>query len=268
LIVPSGLPGQTSPSDQSLLSASSQDEPPSPGEPRNTPTANSVPTFDRPVSWKLLLPNILNDQKQIWTFPVRLAHGHDWLPTVAVLGTTGGLLALDPIEGNYFRRTTSFREFNKVFSSNITSIEIAAAPAAFYLGGLVFKDKKAQHTALLAGEAVADAEIVTTVLKDVTKRARPSAFPANGNLYDSWFDSRGSFFRSNGGFPSGHTIAAFSVATVISRRYGNHKWVPFVAYGTAALIGFSRVSLTTHFVSDVFLGGALGYSIGRFTVLR
>ena len=125
-----------------------------------------------------------------------------------------------------------------------------------------------QHTALLAGEAVADAEILTTVLKDATKRVRPAAIPQHANFSDSWFESSGSFLRGHGSFPSGHTIAAFSIATVIARRYGNHRWVPYAAYGTAALVGFSRLSLSAHFLSDVFVGGALGYSISRFTVLR
>ena len=39
-----------------------------------------------------------------------------------------------------------------------------------------------QRTALFAGEAVADAEILTTVLKDATKRVRPAGFPAQGNF--------------------------------------------------------------------------------------
>ena len=125
-----------------------------------------------------------------------------------------------------------------------------------------------EHTALLAGEAVADAEILTTVFKDATRRVRPAGFPAQGNLWDSWFESSGPLLRGNGSFPSGHTIAAFSVATVIARRYGNHRWVPYAAYGMAAVVGFSRLSLSSHFLSDVFMGGALGYSISRFTVLR
>jgi membrane-associated phospholipid phosphatase len=41
-----------------------------------------------------------------------------------------------------------------------------------------------------------------------------------------------------------------------------------VAYGSAALVGFSRMTLSAHFASDVFMGAALGYSISRFTVLR
>ena len=125
-----------------------------------------------------------------------------------------------------------------------------------------------QHTALLAGEAIADAELVTTVLKDTTRRVRPAGVSKNGNFSDTWFESGGSTIRGSGSFPSGHTIAAFSAATVIARHYGQHRWVPYVAYGAAALVGFSRLSLSAHFLSDVFMGGALGDSISRFAVLR
>ena len=224
--------------------------------------------MDRPASLKLLLPNLISDQKRIWLFPVTLAHGQNWIPTTAVLGTTAALVALDPTEATYFRRTSTFHGLNNILTGNATSIGIIAAPVALYGFGLIRKDTKMEHTGLLVGEAVANAEILTTVLKDVTKRIRPAGFPTQGNLYDSWFDSHGSFFRGNGSFPSGHTIAAFSVATVIARRYGNHRWVPYAAYGMAALVGFSRLSLSAHFLSDVFMGGALGYSISRFTVLR
>jgi membrane-associated phospholipid phosphatase len=116
---------------------------------------------------------------------------------------------------------------------------------------------------MLAGEAVADVELLSVVLKNATGRARPSEIPPGGNYGDSWFES-----RKHGSFPSGHTIAAFSVATIIARRYGNHRWVPYAAYGLAAAIGFSRLTLSAHFPSDVFVGGALGYSVSRFTVLR
>jgi membrane-associated phospholipid phosphatase len=106
------------------------------------------------------------------------------------------------------------------------------------------------------------------VLKDADRRLRPASVPTNGNFWDTWFDDNTRLLRSNGSFPSGHSIGAFSVATVIARRYGNHRWVPYVAYGGAALIGFSRLTLSAHFASDVFMGCALGYTISRFAVLR
>jgi membrane-associated phospholipid phosphatase len=234
------------------------------------PSSSSQPTpaFERPVSWKLLLPNLLSDQKRIWSFPARPAQGRDLIPTAAVLGTAAGLVALDPTEAAYFHRASAFQRFNSVFAGNATLIGTVATPVSLYAVGLIRKDSKMQRTALLAGEAIADAEVLTTFLKDATRRVRPAAIPSRGNYSDSWFESSGSILRGNGSFPSGHTIAAFSVATVIARRYGNHRWVPYVAYGMAALVGFSRVSLSAHFLSDVFMGGALGYSISRFAVLR
>ena len=237
---------------------------PAPDTSETHPAANA----ERSVSWKELLPNIASDQKEIWLFPLRLGQPSVFIPTAAVLGATAGLVALDPHDAPYFQHTTAFSGFNKVFSGSNASYGIIAAPVSFYLIGLARKDSKMQKTALLAAEAVANAEIVTTAFKDVDRRVRPAAIGANGNYSDTWFDSKGSFLRGRGSFPSGHTIAAMSVATVIARRYPHHRWVPFVAYGLAGVVGFSRVSLSAHFVSDVFMGGALGYSISRFAVLR
>jgi membrane-associated phospholipid phosphatase len=36
----------------------------------------------------------------------------------------------------------------------------------------------------------------------------------------------------------------------------------------ASLVGFSWLSLSAHFASDVSVGAALGYSISRFAVLQ
>jgi membrane-associated phospholipid phosphatase len=36
----------------------------------------------------------------------------------------------------------------------------------------------------------------------------------------------------------------------------------------AGVIGFSRMTLSSHFPSDVFMGAALGYSITRYAVLH
>lgn len=256
--------GQTAASPQSNPPASSADLPQQPLPPPASPPA---PAADRPVSLKRLIPNILSDQKQIWTFPVRLGHGQDWIPTAGIIGATAALVAADPSEASWFHHTPAFHSFNNVFTSNVTMAGIIAAPVSMFAAGLIRKDPKMERTALFTGEALADTEIVATVLKDITNRARPRTIPVKGNYSDTWFEA-GSPVTGGGGFPSGHTIAAFSVATIIARRYGNHRWVPFVAYGMAALVGFSRVSLSAHFLSDVFVGAALGYSISRFSVLR
>jgi len=248
-------------------------EAPDANDPAQTPLVNSSPTAsvtdERPVSFKKLLPNILSDQKRIWLFPTQPAQGHYWMPTLGVLAVTAGLVASDAQTAPYFRHTASFQGFNSVFSGRATEIGTVLAPASLYLAALLRKDSYAKSTALLTGEAVADSEILTTVLKDIDHRIRPASVPSNGKFADTWFEGRGSVLRGTGSFPSGHTIAAFSVAAVAARRYGHrHRWVPIVAYGAAATVGFSRITLSSHFPSDVFMGAALGYSISRFAVLR
>ena len=69
---PSRIAGQTTAPDQ---------VPPRP--PTSAPVPSAAPSpvrqllsgVDRPVSWKLLLPNIVGDQERIWSFPARLAQG-------------------------------------------------------------------------------------------------------------------------------------------------------------------------------------------------
>ena len=237
-----------------------------PGEPQANATAGSA-DLDRSISLKSLIPNILEDQKQIyWTFPGQLAHGKHWVPVAGVLAVTAVLVAADQFDAPYFRHSSTYNGFNRAFSGTNASLGIYLAPLALYGGGLIAKDSYAQKTALLAGEAVADSEILDGLLKLSTRRARPSSISPDRNFADTWFDSK---TITDGGFPSGHTIAAFSVATVFSERYGRrHRWVPYVAYGLAGTIGFSRMSLSAHFPSDVFLGAVLGYAVSHFAVLH
>src|SRR6267378_167702 len=223
---------------------------------------------ERDVSWRTLPRNFLQDQREIWLFPTQLAKGRHWLPVVGVVGATAILIAADPHDTPYFRRTASFEGFNDVFSGRITGAGIALVPVAFLVGGHFRKDSYAEKTALLAGEAYANGAVMEIALKMATRRLRPSDIPPGGSFSDTFFESHRSATGVSTSFPSGHTTAAFAVATVFAHRYRQHRWVPWVAYGAAAAVGFSRVTLQSHFPSDVFLGAALGYSISRFEVLR
>src|SRR4029453_1613275 len=93
------------------------------------------PTVDRPVSWKLLLPNVISDQKRIWTFPGAPVRGKNWIPTAAVLGAPAGLVGFDPAEAAWFRRTSTFHGFNNVFTGNATALGTIAAPVSLYAIG-------------------------------------------------------------------------------------------------------------------------------------
>jgi membrane-associated phospholipid phosphatase len=251
----------------SSLPLHGQDDPP-PGPASATPApleSTSYPAAWRDVSASLLPTNFLRDQENIWLFPRQLAKGRHWSPTVTVVAATVGLLSVDPHVGPYFAHTTAFRGFDRAFASNVTGAETIAIPTALYVLGLGRRDSYMQKTALFAGEAVADSEVLRMVMNSVTARWRPSDVARQGNYAATFFRDKVDIGSS---FPSGHTIAAFSVATVIARRYRHHRWVPWAAYGLAGTIGFSRISLRAHFPSDVFLGTVLGYAIARYDVLQ
>ncbi len=237
----------------------------------STPTAapKAVSIDEEPrINWRSIVPDIYRDQKTIWTFPVRLAHGHDWKPALGFTLALGTLIALDPHDSPYFRNNPAFAGFNRDLSARNATLGIVLVPSAFYAVGLMRKDSYAMNTSVMAGEALADSEILAWVLKNAWGRSRPSSIPKGGNYSDTWFENYQPPLLGEEGFPSGHTIAAFSVATVFARRYGNHRWVPWVAYGAATAVGFSRVSLQAHFPSDVFAGAVFGYVISRYVVLR
>jgi len=243
-----------------------------PDAPENSPTSSHIGAsvccsdIERSVSLSQLPGNILADQKDIWLFPTKLAKGKHIWPTIAIVGITAGFVASDPYSAPPFRNTTSFSGFNRVLSSTNTGAFIAAVPAAMYAIGWARKDSYAQETALLAGEAFADGFLLGLPFKAITARQEPINYIGSGPYSDSFFNGTHNPFHS-GGFYSVHSMGAMAVATVIARRYRSHRWVPFVAYGLAGAISFSRVTRSNHFPADVFFGGAMGFVIARYAVL-
>jgi membrane-associated phospholipid phosphatase len=227
------------------------------------------PGGDREVSWRSLPKDFLHDQKAIWwLFPSQLARGQHWLPTLAVTGATAGLIVADPHVMPYFRtHARNLDDINDVFDPLITSAEVVALPVGLMIAGYARHDQYQVGTALLAGEAYADAAVVDLAVKAITRRERPSDVPYGAPFTDTFFAGGKSPFKGSS-FPSGHAAGVFSVATVVACRYHNHRWVPWLAYGFATAISFSRVTTSAHFPSDVFLGAALGYTIARYQVLR
>jgi membrane-associated phospholipid phosphatase len=120
-----------------------------------------------------------------------------------------------------------------------------------------------KNTAMLAGEAIVDVQLVSFGLKILTGRSHPSDIPVNGNFRNTWFQYNGTV-TNPGSFPSGHAITAFATAAVIAKRYKRHRWVPWVVYTGATVIALSRIPDQAHFPSDVFAGAAMGYILGRF----
>jgi membrane-associated phospholipid phosphatase len=214
------------------------------------------------VPFRDIAADMACQQFRIWTFPKQLRKRNVLLPSLAVAGITAGLVLSDHSVANSFRGTNTFSQFNDVFRSNYTKNAILATPFAFYGLSLIRRDRYAQQTAIEAGEALLQAELVTAALKAITQRPGPGGFAPTAYNHGTWFSGH------SGAFPSSHSATAFAVASVFARRYSNHKWVPYVAYGSASLVAFSTLTLVGHYPSEVFLGSAIGFSIGNFAIPR
>lgn len=219
--------------------------------------------------WKRVAPDLLEQQKQMWLFPISLARGHHWKPAVALIGATALLTTIDANNAKWVRNNTQpLGGFNNVFAGFNTATATEAFASAFYLAAIARRNSYDQQTFLLAAEAVLDSEILTTVMKDADGRESPISYPTDGNFRDSWFKVRsGGWLGGLGSMPSGHEIAVMSVATIFAERYPHPAWHRWLAYGLASVVGVSRVTLQAHFTSDTFAGGALGYLIARYLVL-
>jgi membrane-associated phospholipid phosphatase len=209
--------------------------------------------------------SFFKEEKLIWSSPIKIKK-KDWnyiLPAAAGLGI---IYTIDqPIrrELTYLHNhQSSANSINK----NITYLGDGAVnigiSSLFILNGLIFKNHKSIETGYLSTKAIVHAGIVVFVLKTIAGRERPFYTDHQGRFHLFNRLEEGSAFHS---FPSGHTITAFSMATVIAKEYRDKKWVGVTSYGLASLVGMSRIGLDKHWASDVFIGSVLGYAIGNFT---
>lgn len=234
------------------------------------PVSTEHPSSDRPYWRRNLFKRVLSDQKFLVTswWPSELRRWQFTAPLV--LGTmaaaTSGAGDADggpdfAFERRFHAETsgTSLRLAHEFTSIGNVSYAALGLGTGYFLSRLTGNEHLAE-TVSLSTEALIDAGIWVSALKGITARVRPSG------------GGRGAFFQfsaaHNGSFPSGHAIGAFSVATVIAHEYAGKKWVPWVAYGTATLIGASRVALGRHYPSDVVVGSMLGNSISRMVLAR
>jgi membrane-associated phospholipid phosphatase len=215
--------------------------------PTPTPTPSSQPSLERDF-----FKNILRDQKAIWTSPAHV-HGND-APWLFMLGmTTGGFMATDRATGDDMATHTGQLDASRIISYAGSIYGVSAAAGSFYLIGRATHNQRARETGILATEAIIDSGIVVTALKEITQRARP----LTGK-------DRSKFFVGGSSFPSGHSIEAWSVATVVANEYHDQPAVQIAAYGIASAVSVSRFTGLHHYLSDVLVGSAMGYGIGRY----
>jgi len=125
---------------------------------------------------------------------------------------------------------------------------------AAYAYGAAGGGTKLQSAALVGLESYVVSGAFATLVKFSVHRPRPKtggSYQSSGN--QNFFSTR------NLSFPSGHSTSAFSSARVISWYFGDRGAAPYISYGIASLVAWSRVNDREHWASDVVVGSMLGY---------
>jgi membrane-associated phospholipid phosphatase len=195
------------------------------------------------------LKHLVSDQKAIWTSPSRLRWDDGtWLFPLAA--ATAGFFATDravppalPADPAKLNRYVSI--------SNYGLYSMIGVGGGFYLWSKISHDDHQRETGVLAAEAAINSIAVSTAFKYAFERERP--YQGQG---------LGKFFNHGDSFPSDHSIVAWSIASVIAHEYPG-TFTKVLVYGLATAVSASRVAGGQHFPSDVVVGGALGWLIGR-----
>lgn len=216
------------------------------------PSPVASPQAKTPSLEREFFKNILRDQKAIWTMPAHL-RGDDAKWLVPLAAGTAALIATDRETGDAMARRHAQLEASRIISSAGSTYGTAAIAGAFYLIGRTSKNYRARETGILSAEALINSEITTRALKAITQRARP-----HGGK------DRSKFFVGGTSFPSGHSVQAWSVATVIACEYHDHLAAQIAAYGIAGAVSVSRFTGQKHYLSDILIGSVMGYGIGRY----
>lgn len=96
----------------------------------------------------------------------------------------------------------------------------------------------------------------TGILKILVARARPELFLEAG-IYGSYMGTFDHLYRS---FPSSHSAIAFGLATLLTiYTRQNTKLIYALALG----LSFLRILANQHYLSDVIIGGIIGYYTAR-----
>jgi undecaprenyl-diphosphatase len=113
-----------------------------------------------------------------------------------------------------------------------------------------------RHLLLATAVSAAASNTATVVLKRGLRRRRPSTY--GGNPFFAVAPSE-LFAFDQFSFPSGHTMNAFALGSVLVPALPVMAVPLFLVAGS---IGVSRVILGLHYLSDVLVGAVLGLLIG------
>lgn len=135
----------------------------------------------------------------------------------------------------------------------------------FGIYGFAASDRRSLRTASQTLEALIATGLVVQALKHISGRESPSVATSSTGTWRP-FPSFRTYHRNQSkyhAFPSGHIATTMAAVTVVADNYPEQRWIRPVGYSLVGLVGVSLVANGWHWYSDLPLGIALGYALGK-----
>jgi membrane-associated phospholipid phosphatase len=199
---------------------------------------------------------VLRDQKDIWTSPFHSSRRDiKWWALFG--GATVGLIAADKSIQKALPTSSTIVSVNNHASNIGSAYSLIPISAAFYFIGTGTHHERFRETGLLGFEALIDTSLAVEAIKLVADRSRPNQDAGKGRFEDATS-------RWSSGFPSGHAISSWALASIVAHEYPHPLIIPITAYALATTVVVARVGARQHFPGDVVAGSAMGWFIGDF----
>ena len=189
----------------------------------------------------------------------------DWTVFGGIATATTLAFVYDDEIFNYIDKTFTNSQSNTISQyTDIFGEELFIVPsvAVTYAIGAIDKNQRLKNMSLATLQSFIFAEVASAGIKVMTCRMRP--LEVNESMSQSWLGPFATFESTS--FVSGHATRAFALATTVAGFYPEKKWLGIVSYSLATATSIGRVISEEHWTSDVIVGAALGYFIGRGVV--
>ena len=186
----------------------------------------------------------------------------DWTVFGGVAAVTTVAFVYDDEIYGFINKNFNAANVNAITAcTNVIGEELFILPciAGTYAISAINKDCRLRNMSLALLQSFVYAEIASAGLKVLACRERP--FDSSSQ---SWLGPFSTFESTS--FPSGHAMRSFAMAATITGFYPDKTWVGIASYSMAALCSLGRVANNEHWTSDVVVGAAIGYFIGRGVV--
>lgn len=178
-----------------------------------------------------------------------------YIPYIIFALTVSLIIILNDKAALHLRLASFYTETGDIFFKYYT--EVGGNTPFYVIGVLLFYRYR---IALILLVTQLSTGLIVQIIKRSWDAPRPVKYFADNYPDIELHKIAGAKLYAHNSFPSGHTTSAFAFFLVLACCTKN-KFLQFLCFALAVLVGFSRVYLSQHFVVDMLAGSFIGVTV-------